>query len=87
MNAECNVVYRENIGGSLQEESDRVSVTVKEWHCTVSEFTITVAVRTRSVSTIRKELVDGDLAMAVRRGIQIFDEELAKHPVLGKAHD
>lgn len=87
MEASCHTVYREksrNAQNWATQPTNSVEVIVREWNADyVYEYLITVFVVTNSAKVIRKEISDGDLAKAVRRGIAIFDEEVAKHPYLG----
>lgn len=84
MEASCNIVYQESVGSFL-EASDVVLVKVRQWHGDgIDEYVATIITRIGNEESKRKELIEGNLARDVRRGIQIFDEERDKHPVLGK---
>ena len=90
MHAKMNVVYRESFGSSVsiaRSPANFVEVIVREWNGDlVLEYTITVFVITDNAKDTRKEIVDGGLPEAVRRGIAVFEEEATKHPVLGETY-
>ena len=89
MKARLSIVYREQAGSFVslvKSPANSVDVIVREWSGDfVLEYTISVSVTTNNKNVQRKEIVDGNLAEAVRRGLAIFEEEVAKHPVLGQS--
>lgn len=90
MKAECNIVYKKTAGNPVSwsnRPANYVRVLVREWlgEGFVIDYVLELHTETNNISETMKELIYGDLDKAVRRGIAVFDEELAKHPVLGKA--
>ena len=88
MQSGMHVVYREQAGSFvslIKSPANSVDVIVREWSADyVVEYTVFVSVTTNNKSVNRKEIVDGNLAEAVRRGIDIFEFEVGIHPVLHK---
>lgn len=88
MDAQCNVVYKESAGSSMNwhdRPSNYIKVVVREWFGDwVVDYTAHVFVSVNGKDSLRKEIIDGDLGQAVRHGIAIFELELLKHPVLGQ---
>ena len=89
MQAECNIVYSKSAGTSSMSWSNKpanyVRVIVRQWmEGFLTDYVLDLRIEENGEEHSKKEIIDGDLDKAVRRGIAVFDEELAKHPVLGQ---
>jgi hypothetical protein len=91
MEASCDIIYAEDIGNKMSwndRPSNYAGVTVTRWSSNFTvDYVITTTIEVNNISSETKEVVSGNLARAVRRGIEVFEAAMKNHPVLGKAHD